>query len=309
MKLFILLSIAILLNATDEFGIILKLKGIVKLTKPNGTELLLKKNDKVYIGDTIFSDRNSKAIIQFGKSIIALNRDCKLVLEANDIVIQKKGTTFYNINPTKALTKSLKRKFLVKTRTATMGIRGTNFIVENNETDENICLRKGVIDVTSLKDEFKLYIKKHEAEWKKYKKDMQKEFEKFKGNSVYSYAGEKKTIELKSGGMISLNHDNAFHEHYGDKVKGMFDEIDSFLELDKETKDSLSGIVEPINIPEESLKNKNNMEEKSQLKKSHKAIEKDDSEDVYNELENEKEYLKSKTHKSNSELLKELEDF
>jgi len=248
MKLFILLSIAILLNATDEFGSIVKLKGNVKLTKPDGTELLLNKNDKVYVGDTILSNKKSKAIIQFGKSIIALNRDCKLILEANDVVIQKKGSTFYNIDPTQILAQSLKRKFLVKTKTATMGIRGTNFIVENNETDENIYLRKGTIDITLLKDEFKLYIKQHEELFNEYKEYIQEEFQKLKNDSMYSYAGDKKTIELKSGGMVSLNNDNAFYENYDAEIEYLFEQIDQFLQLDKDTIESLENIYNQIDL-------------------------------------------------------------
>ncbi len=105
--------------------------------------------------DTISTKKKSLTIIEFKDgSKIKLSEKSKLVIsnylaDKRDVNL-KEGNGFFNIIKSKV---SKKENFSVKTKTASLGVRGTTFFVSYgislNNDDTWICVNEGQVDVTA----------------------------------------------------------------------------------------------------------------------------------------------------------------
>jgi len=185
-------------------------------------------------GDLIVSSVNSSAKIKLTDgSVLVLDELSTVHFNSLYSAEQIDGKIFYSIT-----SRDAKNSLKVKTPFATIGIRGTTFII--NATDNaSLMLKEGLIGVTSINKEFKLYRKKLEDEFNTFKaeqdKAMQKvkdEFEQYKNNEYKGY--EKpvvtKEFDLKAGNRISFNGSKVKEDAFNQDDNLAFDYFNSLVD-------------------------------------------------------------------------------
>lgn len=253
----------------EVFGTVKKIKGDAFMDS-----VILKVNDDLYIGKNIITKNKSKVIIkQKNGNIITIGENSKLELINFDEVGQKKGKSFFNIVP--SINKlSNKFKFKIKLKSATIGIRGTNFIVSSANT-ENITLREGKLDIIANKDKFKIYNKKtveenygvdaQKEKFEEFLNNFNNEFLEFKRKQEYEFEGFKKKFKLEEGTTVVFGKNNSVYKVIMPltNIKGQFGSFDEFSKLEaltKEFEDNLnnSRSFSPSNTSSDDFKDLDN---------------------------------------------------
>jgi len=238
MKL-LLLSIMIgllsILNAQDIVGKIQSFNGNVKI-KSEGSIKKSKITSPIDIkaGDLIISARNSSVAIKLldGSSIV-LAELSTIHFTSMYQAQQVEGKILYSIT-----SRDAKNSLKIKTPFAVIGIKGTKFIVDASE-DLSVTLKEGLIGVTSLNADFKLYRKKLDDEFNAFKAEsagaIQKEkdaFEKYKNDGYTQY--EKpiitKEFDLHALHRISFDGNRVKEDTFTKKDTKSFDFFDKLLE-------------------------------------------------------------------------------
>ena len=208
-----ILFININLSANILFGSLTKVSGNVILQ--NGK--ILKQNDKVYIKDTIITHKHSKVVIlQTNGNVITIGHNSIFKIIKEDEVEQKSGKSFFNIVHK---IQGFKKKdiFRIKFKTTTIGIRGTNFIVDS-KNHGNVILRKGSLNFKSNNKKYKIY-KKSKSNYANYSKQQQEEIDNYINNMNNEFLEYKKKLEfefeqyaksfyLKENTMLVFGQDN-----------------------------------------------------------------------------------------------------
>ncbi len=199
----------------------------------DGKELKLKLGDGVAIPSVVFTKDNSKVVIEIDNNVVVLGKNSSIDLKEKDLVIQKNGNCFYDISPLKKGTKMImdlnKNRFTVQTKTSTIGIRGTNFIVTTSQNDEKVFLREGELNIASVKAEFQIYVKKEMDEFEAYKKSLEKEFKEFVDTQEYEFSEYKKEFKLEQNRFVYIKDGKVYQEKFTKEVEVLFDDFDQVI--------------------------------------------------------------------------------
>lgn len=238
MKLIILSLLMSLFSSLFANGIVGKIelfKGNVKV-KSEGS---IKKKKvtaglEIKAGDLIISSMNSSVKIKLSDdSLLILDELSTIHFSSLYAAEQIDGKILYSIT-----SRDAKNSLKVKTPFAVIGIKGTKFII-NATDDSSVILKEGLIGVTSLNKEFKLYKKKLEDEFNAYKAEQEKamqeekdEFEQYKNSEYKAYDKPivTKEFDLKAGNHISFNGSNVKEDAFNQDDNSAFDHFDSLVE-------------------------------------------------------------------------------
>ena len=236
----LLLFIFLNLQAIETIGVVVKIKGSVYGVLDN-QKREIKVQENIYKDEQIITQSNGWILIEQPQgNIIKISSNSDIVFDDSKIVTHNKGEIFFNINKnqiTTAIAKNLP-KFTIKTKTATMGIRGTNFIISLNDDKEQVMLRNGDLTVNAntgtfnyfksqmlaemqaFKDEFEAYKKQQAEEYKKYK-------ESFAG---YTPVAPTASVQMKPRRIISIDplKKNLFEDNFNDETDNKFGDFDNF---------------------------------------------------------------------------------
>lgn len=158
MKILVLFIFLFSTSLFAKSGKIIFVKGVVK----DGKSKTLKKGQAVSVGDKIIAGKKSIAVIQLPHgNKVKIGAESELIIKA--IPEKKSGTTkltllsgnsFIKVLKGK-LRKGQKSKLTLRTRTAAMGVRGTEFFASyGSGKDVWMCVNEGTVSVRS-KDEKK----------------------------------------------------------------------------------------------------------------------------------------------------------
>jgi hypothetical protein len=170
--LFLSISLPVLAK-NAPFGVVTKIRGKVSVLKPG-----LKKADYLRLGDSLKEDtsiltyKNSFVRIQVsGKSSLNIGPNSKVILKnvtnsQSSLLSLLKGQVRANIKNQKSKLKTnLKHKFLIKTKTAAIGVRGTELHSihnpENNVT--SLISYEGDVKIVKLDDDPLVQVIKEEG--------------------------------------------------------------------------------------------------------------------------------------------------
>lgn len=133
------------------------------------------------------------------------------------------GKVLYMFTPNKKIERN------VRVRTATMGIRGTVFLVDASDDSAAVGLKEGRLEITSLNDGFKVYKQKELDDFQAFKRQseegvaqQQADFEKYKVQVQEEFVAYKKSLQLESQQSLTLQGDKAV-------VGGISDEMEKTL--------------------------------------------------------------------------------
>ena len=272
----LLLFLFISLQATESIGLAVKIKGSVYGVIDN-QKRAINIHDTIYKNEQIITQDNGWLLIEQAQgNIIKISSNSDIVFDDSKIVTHNKGEIFFSVNKNQITTSIAKNlpKFTIKTKTTTMGVRGTNFIVSLNNSKEQVMLRDGdltvnantgtfnyfksqlLAEMNAFKDEFEAYKKQQEEEYKLYK-------ESFEG---YTPVAPTASVQMKPRRIISIdsNKRNLFEDNFTDETDNKFGNFDNFGNINDTKSYSHPYIKEEIVKPTEQpneLKKSNQMDD------------------------------------------------
>lgn len=212
--LLLTLLLSSFLFSKEIFGEITYLKGDVTLNNK-----LITTPQTLYIKDVIQTKNNGKVkILQTNGSIIKIGRDSILKLSSFDEVEQPKGNSYFKV--LKGITKfNSKFKMKIKMKSASIGIRGTNFVVNNSDI-ESILLRKGQLEIIANENKFKVFKEKQkdesfdqdfQDEFSSFDTELEDEFNSFTKEITYEFDQFTKSMQMNEKEVISINNKNELY--------------------------------------------------------------------------------------------------
>ena len=164
-------------NIASAGGKLIYAKGNVEVLSKNSKSKMfqkIKKGAALEIGDIVRTRKGALAILSLdGGSKLKLNPDSAVTIKNtqknNEEVFLNKGSAFINVLKSK-LTKDAKPKFNLKTKTVSMGVRGTSFFASYGKQQKKkvrkdvwMCVNEGLVEVKNISSGQKVNVKAGEG--------------------------------------------------------------------------------------------------------------------------------------------------
>ena len=167
MKIILCIFLATISLQAKEVGEVIFVKGVVKI-KQDKKQLIATKGQRFINKSLIETGPGALAVISLTDgSKIKLNESSKIVVSVTSSKPTKvgifKGSSFFNVLKSK-ITKH--DKFIVKTRNASLGVRGTEFFVsygKESSGDAWMCVNEGLVTVTPKENRLSVKVKAGEG--------------------------------------------------------------------------------------------------------------------------------------------------
>jgi len=177
-----------------------------KQEKPVGTKNILPPSN------TLATGPDGRAVVRVGNAgYVVLEKNSKIEIgkgkDRAGFLRQITGMIYYALNTIKG-----DQKMEVRTKTATIGVRGTRFLVADLPDRNEIGMRKGLVSVTSLEGEFEIHRKAEQDEFEAYQQEardaiakQKKEFEEYKASTEREFVEYKREFSLGANRMASFD--------------------------------------------------------------------------------------------------------
>lgn len=231
-KHFLLLpSILVVLTSgyalADEFrGKVLKVNGEVHIIDANG--------DRHTVEESKFLIRQMDTIVtaEGGQAIIRFNDGAMSVLDEKSSLQVQKTNWFSHLGGKIYFTfrKVFGEPRQVKTKFATLGIRGTTFIVYDDDNGQGVALQEGLLDIESPGPEFEIHRKKEMDEFETFKQQareqqqtLRNEFDDYKQQMQREFIEYKKNFTLQANHVVRFDGTRVDESVMDENVKAEFD--------------------------------------------------------------------------------------
>jgi len=208
--------------------------------KPEKMQYLVNSNE------TVVTSKNSKAVLQFEDGAMSvLDQKSSLRVEKSGWLSQLGGKVYYVFR--KVFGKNKPKK--VRTKFATIGVRGTIFIILAEEGNQLVALQEGKLNIESPGDDFEVHkpavTAKDFAAFKRQAKQreqaLQDEFGDYKNNIGKEFVEYKKDFDLEANKVVSFNGNRVDESDFNKDWETSFDRfsdfskdyIDAYKELDQ----------------------------------------------------------------------------
>jgi hypothetical protein len=197
--------------------------------------ILYRQGQKIVVGAHISTQANQRLALRTDDGdVIALGENSQIRIKKASIFSQLFGNIYYLFKPRN----EGQNNAHVQTVTATIGIRGTNFLVTSTveEQSDIISLENGLLNVASPDDQpFKVHKQKPVSEFDQYQQEVEKgvaaidqEFEDFKKQVDQEFIEYKLSVGLSSGQTLKIVGRDLYTVDLPD---GQQEEIDAFKEF------------------------------------------------------------------------------
>ena len=155
---------------------------------------------------------SGRAVVRVGASgYIVLEKNSKVEIgntgDHAGFLRQITGMIYYALNAIKGD----QQKLQVRTPAATIGVRGTRFLVADMPGRSEIDMRKGLVSVTSPDGDFEIHRKSEQDEFEAYKQEAMDAIEKEKRKfEEYKASTEKEFVEYKREFSLGANRMASF---------------------------------------------------------------------------------------------------
>lgn len=181
---------------------------------------------------------NSRAVIRVGSDgyIVVGNNSQVEIDKTRDhagLFRHVTGMIYYALNTIKGKQRSIE----VRTATATLGIRGTRFLVADMAGRKEVGMRKGLISVTSPEGEFEIHRKAEQDEFDAYKKEAEtaiakenQEFEEYKAQTQQEFIEYKREFSLGENRMASFDGKRVVDKPLSEETKKDMGSFESYAD-------------------------------------------------------------------------------
>jgi hypothetical protein len=207
---FVTLQSSMLLAEQPGFrGKVLKFDGDVEVVDARGESRTIKENDEpVNEMDTIVTKDGARVIVQFDDGALSvLDEKSRLRVEKTSWFSYLGGKVYFTFK------KVFGEPRQVKTRAATIGVRGTTFIISEigENGGETVALKEGLLDIESTGPAFEIHRQKELDEFERFKLEqqaartqMKDEFEQYKKQTMREFVEYRRDFTLQPNRVISL---------------------------------------------------------------------------------------------------------
>jgi len=222
------------LQAENFRARIVKVQGQVYVVNTEGEKREPeKKQFLVNSNETVVTSENSKAVIQFEDGAMSvLDQKSSLRVEQSGWLSQLGGKIYYVFR--KVIGKNKPKK--VRTKFATIGIRGTTFIVDAEDTSQQVALQEGKLNLESPGDDYEIHKPAATAdEFAAFKqqaaqrqKALDNEFSDYKKNIGKEFVEYKKSFDLDANKVVSFNGNRVDENTLDENWESSFDDFADF---------------------------------------------------------------------------------
>lgn len=246
--LFLVLLISVCVAQADEFRArLVKVQGEVYVINKQGEERAPEKNSYlINQNETVVTREGGKAVVQFDDGAMSvLDEKSSLRVEQAGWLSQLSGKVFYVFRKVFG-----KKQPKVKTQFATIGIRGTTFIVYATGDTSGIALKEGKINIQSPGEAYAIHRKQQAGDFDAFKQQMresqqamEREFQQYKKDIQDEFVEYKKSFDLEANRIIEFDGNRVNENELSGDVMMEFEQfesfsqdyIDAYKELDEET--------------------------------------------------------------------------
>jgi hypothetical protein len=214
-------------------GKVLKFSGDVEVVNKKGeTRVITKADEPLNEMDTIVTKKGARIVVQFDDGALSvLNEESRLRVEKTSWFSYLGGKVYFTFKKVFGETRK------IKTRAATIGVRGTTFIISDNEKGESVALKEGLLQVESNGPVFEIHKKKIMNEFAQFKQqhqqaqqDMRDEFEQYKQQATQEFIEYQKEFTLGSNRIINLSGYRVDEAEMSDADTAEFESFESEAE-------------------------------------------------------------------------------
>jgi hypothetical protein len=193
---------------------VVKAEGKLTLSDATGSnQKTVRINDKLPPSNILTTGTDGRAVVRVGKTgYIVMEKNSQVEIDtANDragFFRHLTGVIYYGVNSLKDKDHTLE----VRTKTATMGIRGTRFLVTDIPERSEVAMRKGTLSILSQNDEFEIHIKTTLDEFEALKRESavaiseeKNQFKKYQENTQHEFVEYKREFTLEMDRMATFD--------------------------------------------------------------------------------------------------------
>ncbi len=232
---FTLQSSALLAELNKYRGKVLKFSGYVEVVNASGEKRLVKNTDEALNEmDTIVTKNGASIVVQFDDGVLSvLDEKSRLRVEKTSWFSYLGGKVYF----------TFKNYFgeprRVKTRAATIGVRGTTFIISENEKQNGdiVALKEGLLQIESTGPAFEIHRKKIIDEFSQFKQQrqqekqaMQNEYEQYKQQTRQEFIEYRRQFVLQPNRVINLSGYRVDETVMSEAIKADFESFESETE-------------------------------------------------------------------------------
>lgn len=210
-SLFVLLNSTLLIAEPDNArGKVLKFTGDVEVLDVNGESRAVTSVDMpLNEMDTIVTKKSSRVVVRFDDGAFSvLDEKSRLRVEKTSWFSYLGGKVYFTFK------KVFGEPRRVKTRAATIGVRGTTFIISDigEQEGESVALKEGLLQIESTGPNFEIHKKKILDEFERFKLEQQRakadvrdEFERYKQEAMQDFIEYQHEFTLHPDRVINLS--------------------------------------------------------------------------------------------------------
>jgi hypothetical protein len=193
---------------------VVKAQGDVSVSnRPDGKQKAVATKSTLPATNVLATGEDGRAVVKVGNTgFIVLEKNSMVEIntakENAGFFRQLTGMVYYAVNTLKGKDRTLE----VRTKTATMGIRGTRFLVTDIPDRNEIGMRKGTLSVESTNDEFEIHKKSEQDEFEALKREGEaavnkekSDFNAYKNNTQKEFVEYKREFSLSADRMVSID--------------------------------------------------------------------------------------------------------
>jgi len=222
-------------RSTDQRGTVLKVTGDVEVIDATGvTRTVTEVDEPLNENDTVVTKKDSRVVLRFDDGTLSvLNEESRLRVENTSWYSYLGGKIYF----------TFKRVFgqqrRVKTPSATLGIRGTTFIIDGDASaeGETVSLKEGLVSVESTGPAFEIHRNREMNEFEAFRQQheqaqekMRDEFEQYRQQTMKEFVEYRRQFTLKPGRSISLQGYRIDETEMSDQVKADFKSFEAEAE-------------------------------------------------------------------------------
>ena len=181
---------------------------------------------------------DGRAVVRMGDSgYIVVEKNSRIEVDREKdhahLLRQITGIIYYAVN----IIKGPKQPLEIRTATATIGVRGTRFLLTDLPERKEIGVRKGLVNVASLGEEFEIHKKTQEGEFEAYKREAKeaiaeekRKFLEYKAKEAREFIEYKREFGLSANRMATFDGNRVDEKPLSDETLKDMESLEAYGE-------------------------------------------------------------------------------
>jgi len=228
-------SFTVIAEEQKARGNVMKVSGDVSVISADGeTRTVQQAGESLNENDTIVTNEGGSVIVEYDDGALSvLNEKSRLRVEKTRWFSYLGGKIYFTFK------KVFGEPRRVRTRSATIGVRGTTFIL-SDDTENNsqtIALKEGLLDVESTGRPFEIHRKKEMDDFERFKQkqealreQMLTEYEQYKDQTMKEFIEYKHQFTLQPDRVVSLSGNRVDETAMTEEDRAAFDAFEAEAE-------------------------------------------------------------------------------